>query len=418
MREYPVKPNSSKLLNHYCSFSKPTITITKVQYNSVYTSMRYIYGRYILAIALIGTFGLLLLNFTAKIGGGNTSSDDKLQKGPQRDNTNNETGDIKHNSIFHFHAARCEPRHGSIAIVQMVGDLKYMETTVWNAVHSMRCYCKMRGYHLYQFDKTGKLINNVGDTVPAIGTAKECVSYTNFINKRHCLVLKMLNYYTNVVHIDADTGVVNPTRCLEDFINPEVDLHFLLRVHTNEVQIGHYVLKNTTTTKQFFSKYISGKLDFAIEQEKLQLLISETFLPADQQSKCKAEQQKSYFKMVRCIISSLRAHKSGKKRLLLYSRGQTFVRDGWANGFSWSQNDLMLHAMKRGDDRLFTRKLRAEDCENDIWVIPSKKELYVDSVQKMKEKWAAFDKVWRANTNYGLDVGIGECWPNCPHIIV
>ena len=78
----------------------------------------------------------------------------------------------------------------------------------------------------------------------------------------------------------------------------------------------------------------------------------------------------------------------------------------------------MFHAMKRGDDRLFTRKLRAEDCENDVWIIPSKKELYVDSILKMKEKWAAFDKVWRANTNYGLDVGIGDCWPNCPHIIV
>ena len=319
----------------------------------------------------------------------------KTQQEQQQNNNNinipiNQTGSVQHNSIYHFHAAKCPQKHGGIAIVQMVGDSNYMNASVWNAAHSMRCYCKMRGYHLYQFDKTGKLVNEVSDAAPANGSAKQCVAHTNFINKRHCLVLEMLKYYTNVVHIDADTGVVNPSQCLEDFINPEVDLHFLLRDHKNEVQIGHYVVKNTTTTKQFLIfKFISGKLDFASEQGELQLLISETFLPVDQHSKCKAEQQKSFknFKLARCLISSLRAYESGQKRVLLHSRGQTFVRDGWPNGFNWSQKDLTFHAMKHADDMVFRRKLRPEDCENDIWVIPSKKDLYVDSIQKMKEKW-------------------------------
>ena len=61
----------------------------------------------------------------------------------------------------------------------------------------------------------------------------------------------------------------------------------------------------------------------------------------------------------------------------------------------------MFHAMKHADDIVFRRKLRSEDCENDIWVIPSKKDLYVDSIQKMKEKWAAFDKVWMTKSQYG-----------------
>ena len=90
----------------------------------------------------------------------------RTQQEQQQNNNNinipiNQTGSVQHNSIYHFHAAKCPQKHGGIAIVQMVGDSNYMNATVWNAAHSMRCYCKMRGYHLYQFDKTGKLVNEV-----------------------------------------------------------------------------------------------------------------------------------------------------------------------------------------------------------------------------------------------------------------
>ena len=326
----------------------------------------------------------------------------------------------RHSSVYHFHAEKCQQKHGSIAVVQMVGDADYMKSTVWNAVHSMRCYCKMRGYPLYQFNKSGIVQNNVSDRamIPAKLSAQSCSNYTNYIGKRHCIVFTMLSYYDYVIHIDADTGVVNPQHCFEEFIDPDVDLHFLLRVHTNEIQAGHYILKNTTISKNFFSSFLAGKLSFINEQGKLHQKISETFLPPDQHSKCLVEKNKSYFKWVRCLITSLRSLKTGQKRLMLYSRAQAFVRDGWANKYHWSDVDFMLHAMKRADDVLFTRKLRPEDCESGMWFIPSRKELYVQSISTMKEKWSQFDKEWMINPRFALDIGIGNCWPNCSHIIV
>ena len=362
--------------------------------------------KYALALCLLIVFIVLLKSTQPPT----TSSFKKCTNG---------TINILPKSIYHFPEKKCKQIHGSVAIVQMVGEENYMKNTVWNAALSMRCYCKMRGYHLYQFDMFSKIINKVENPTLVADAVKACRHTTNFISKRHCLVFEMLAHYDYVIHIDADTGVVNPDRCLEEFIYPEVDLHFLLRVHTNEIQSGHYILKNTTITKQFFKSYLDGgKLNFGNEQGQLHMRLSEMFLPPDQHEDCLKNHKQTYFKWVRCIVSSLRALKTGKNRLLLYSRGQTFVHDGWANKFHWSRTDFMFHAMKGGDDVVFTRKLRQEDCENDVWIIPSKKELYVDSVEKMREKWAALDKKYISNTNFGLDVEIEKCWPDCPHIIV
>jgi len=256
----------------------------------------------------------------------------------------------KQHSVNRFHANKCQQKYGSIAVVQMVGDANYMNSTVWNAVHSMRCYCKMRGYHLYQFNKSGGIQNEIHNMMAANHAAQTCSNFPNYIKKRHCIVLHMLSYYDYVIHIDADTGVMNPQHCFEDFINPDVDLHFLLRVHTNEIQAGHYILKNTVISKAFFSSYLAGRLDFINEQPKLQQKISETFLPPDLHSKCLVKKGEDYFKWVRCLVSSLHSLKTGKKRLLLYSRAHAFVRDGWANRYHWSAVDFMLHAMKHADD--------------------------------------------------------------------
>ena len=326
----------------------------------------------------------------------------------------------KQHSVYRFHANKCKHKYGSITVVQMVGDANYMNSTVWNAVHSMRCYCKMRGYHLYQFNKSGVVQNEIttNNMIAANHAAQTCSNFPNYIKKRHCIVLHMLSYYDYVIHIDADTGVMNPQHCFEDFIDPDVDLHFLLRVHTNEIQAGHYILKNTTISKTFFSSYLAGRLDVINEQPKLQQKISETFLPPDLHRKCLVKKGEGYFKWVRCLVSSLHSLKTGTKRLLLYSRAHAFVRDGWANSYHWSAFDFMLHAMKHADDVFFTRRLCAEDCGNGTWFIPSRKERYVEPLSAMKKMWLEFDKRWMPNPKYALDVGIGHCWPNCPHTTV
>ena len=324
----------------------------------------------------------------------------------------------RRHSIYHIHKGKCENKYGSIALLQFTQGKNYVEGEVFNALQSMRCYAKMKGYHLYQFDAAdGSLLNNIDfDAEHIVKTYTKCKT-KHLLSLRHCVAAEMLLYYNYVIHIDADSGVVNPHHCFEEFINPKVDMHFLLRIHTGEIQAGHYIVKSTNFGKEFLKNWADSISEETNEQRSLHIHLSKHFLSANEDMKC--QEHSSYdWKWINCITSTMRAKKRDHGKLLLYSRAQTFVRDGWASQYRWSKHDFMFHAMKRDNDVVFTRKLRHEDCENDIWVIPSKKELYVDVEQKMKDIWLDLDKKYFVPNTYAIDIGIAHCWPNCPHLIV
>ena len=73
--------------------------------------------------------------------------------------------------------------------------------------------------------------------------------------KRHCIISKILNKYDWILFLDADIGVINPGKLIEDYIDNDFDLIFSNRIFNWEIMTGHYLAKNTTWTKNFLAKF-------------------------------------------------------------------------------------------------------------------------------------------------------------------
>ena len=311
-----------------------------------------------------------------------------------------------------FYKHECTPKYGKIALLHFTSDYKYTNRTVWNAVQSVRCYAQMRGYAVYE------VIEDFGDL------SNECKTFKGLLFKRHCLASQLLLRYSYVVFLDADSGVINPFHCFEEYINPNVSLHFLLRVRTGETQAGHYIAKNTSFARQFLMDWAS--IDHGSDQHGLRSQLRLKLLTQDEKKPC--EKVKGV-RLTKCIMGQLRKRSTymGRK-VQFYSRGQSFVRDAEATDFFWSHTDFLLHALKphyddmygrHVDDPMFNRKLRRSDCNDHVWNIPYARQYIVDQ-NNMTRMWRSFEvswlKKWKRRT--ALMTNISTCFPNCPSVIV
>ncbi|EPB77489.1 hypothetical protein ANCCEY_03398 [Ancylostoma ceylanicum] len=73
--------------------------------------------------------------------------------------------------------------------------------------------------------------------------------------RRHCVVAEVLKTTDWVLFIDADIGIVNPTRLIEEFIDTRYDLTFYDRFCSWEVAMGSYIVKNTQFSRSFLLNF-------------------------------------------------------------------------------------------------------------------------------------------------------------------
>jgi len=310
----------------------------------------------------------------------------------------------QHKPIKLFRPKLCSKQYGKIAIVTMFTAGDYTKV-VANALISVQCYSKMRGYDLYQIEHDGTSVTSGLTNLTIVDKCRTKL----IMAMRHCIIAYILPNYNYIVHLDADSGVINPDHCFEEYITPGIDIFFLERVHSGEIQSGHYIVKKTEYAKHFLLDWFNqmnagGQYDNVV----LIKVFAKLVLNQEDSQKCLLQ---SGWKLMLCIKKSL----VGKRildRVKIYRRAHAFARDAWTTDFMWSDQDFLLHALKHKDDQMFSRKLHVSDCDSNFWFSPIKENLYVN-ISTMKKKWAAVDE--SSFQKLAIDEkDISICWPDCP----
>nr|CAD2140596.1 unnamed protein product [Meloidogyne enterolobii] len=135
-------------------------------------------------------------------------------------------------------------------VVKSASDL----TTEYEIAHStLRCYCAAKRYPLVILDFSSN------------STLSALCPQSDFMFRRHCALAHFLSDNSAkvewVLFLDADIGVVNPTRMVEEYLPQNMmrdgkiqslpDLVFYERIFNGEFVAGSYIARNTIATINF-----------------------------------------------------------------------------------------------------------------------------------------------------------------------
>ncbi|CAL2034908.1 unnamed protein product [Caenorhabditis brenneri] len=211
------------------------------------------------------------------------------------------------------------------------------------AIDSVECYAKAHGY---KFILTTD--NNWG-----------CDHLEDKYFRRHCVIAKILPKYEAVLHLDADIGVVNPKRKLEDFLDERYDITFHDRHFNQEVGMASYFVRNTPFALKFIEEFSNYEARLPVgsthgtDNGAIHMFLAEKLFPhslieieicrqAWQNSRTLVDQF-AYTSCVRSIMGE--GTDFGKIRIL--KKGTGYLRDDWLTGGMWSPDrDFMLHQWK------------------------------------------------------------------------
>uniref|UniRef100_A0A914H5Z6 Uncharacterized protein n=1 Tax=Globodera rostochiensis TaxID=31243 RepID=A0A914H5Z6_GLORO len=320
---------------------------------------------------------------------------------------------------------QCLPKFGRILVLVLVEQkMKPLTSNYGVAQSSLECYLRSTNY-------TFKRIDLDEDN----RAKKYCVQYKQLFFRKHCIASAYLPETDWMLVLDADSGVVNPNHCIEEWIDDRVDLIFYERFFNWEIMSGNYLVKNTLFARKFLLDWANMEFSqpkfSSADNGALQLHILKTVLPNAQIeiNACtkywqRSEDYDSLMAYTTCVRSALGARRIWPPKLRILRRAHGFCRDWFISSDGWAENDFMFHGWKAhnlsGDWKSpFEKVPNASECTGGYlgWHWRTDTRISVNEVRSRLaeiEKSSAANFPQKARIHAHLtEPEVGECYPNC-----
>ncbi|CAD5219531.1 unnamed protein product [Bursaphelenchus xylophilus] len=320
---------------------------------------------------------------------------------------------------------QCPPIYGKIGI--FISHWKGNDTLSPIPLDSIRCYVKSTNYTLFEID-----MNTDRET------RRHCSQYKDIMFRRHCAVTLYAKKVDWLVVLDADTAVVNPSHCIEEYIDPSVDIIFYERFHNFEIAAGNFLVRHSKFSQKFlldwagyFNERQTKEGEWFSNRDNGALLIhlarnlrpeAEPEIDYCNEVWHNIEGLGEYFAYVTCVRWILGAQRKFPGKIRIHRRADGIARDLWVNDPVFCEHDFMLHGFKdekRGNP-IFSEEFDVSKCGRNFngW---NWNRTFVVSCERVKEelirsedffRWVWFPNASRVDhfMNYQE---MSRCWPNC-----
>ncbi|XGW17347.1 hypothetical protein V3C99_002169 [Haemonchus contortus] len=297
------------------------------------------------------------------------------------------------------------------------------------AQSSIKCYLKGVNYRLV----TVNLENDER-------TKEKCQRYKKYLFKRHCIAAEYLKDTDWMLVLDADTGVVNPNHCIEEWIDDRVDVIVYERFFNSEISAASFMVRNSKFGRDFLMKWADREFTLhegwnGLDNGVLHLHVLDTLIPdaIQERKNChdvwlNATSYDTYMAVVSCVRQALGATRLWPGKLRFYRKAHGWVRDGLLTSNKWHDGDFMFHLWKGNNiatgyqEPPFTEIPDLKSCGNgkNGWHWDETK--HVD-VEEIKADLANYEEsAGQTYPSFGKQVFfltmpvIGQCYPDCERL--
>lgn len=262
----------------------------------------------------------------------------------------------------------------------------------------------------------------------------KCSNHQAGLFKRHCAVAAYLDTTDWMLVVDAETGVINPQHCVEEWIDNRVNMIFFDRYFNWEISSASYLVRNSKFSRNFLQGLARWEFEplpswNSYDQGAFLVHLLQTLYPhaAWEVRSCteywyRASSYQTYMATVMCVRESLGARRLWPGKVRIYHKAHGWTRDAWIAHGLWSEPDFMLHAWREDashDEYPFLKDINMDLCNGSLaaWQWNPKLRL---STSQMKNALAESEEYYRTEfPNKGRIITfldnpeIAECYPRC-----
>lgn len=318
----------------------------------------------------------------------------------------------------------CLPKFGTVTI--FVGYVSFYKRKYELAQQALQCYLKGTNYKFVTVDI---------DTDSR--SMRKCRKYKEFLFKRHCVASVYLEDTDWMLVLDADSGVINPNHCVEEWIDDRVHVLLYERFFNMEISAASYMVHNSKFAIDFLIGWANREFTLhdnwtGSDNGVLHLHVLDTVIPDAVQARenCdtvwrNATDYESYIAYVSCVKQAIGATRLWPGKIRIYRRAHAWIRDGFLTNSEWCDADFIFHGMKAdnitGDSwgTVFSKMPDASLCGDGMkgWHLRPEKHMDNDDIRYSLANFELEEgKTYPiiAKQVFALTMpDIGKCFPNC-----